>query len=300
MNYVHVGFTFLMLWQIPQVKQLLKSENSPLGFKKISMVFAVLIAASWAFYLSGTWTIEKQIVPGYSNFELSWFLYSLWGFFHYMAQTRGLSALYSKNSPLGKSGMNSQFSNIQKQERWAFGILFLTIIIHRVALLVKVDPALVNGTIVLSFLPTLFIFLNSFRFGSVLKTTYLSRVIAYPMAPLSLDFFFLIQAVHGIEYFLVTRKMFSQTENKKVFGLTWAALTFGVFIFLVQFFHDEWSFFPFLNVGLIPLLYPYLYGLILVFATLHYYVDSFLFRFSNPSVREWISPLLKNPTPAKN
>ena len=281
LNTCHIGFSFFLLFEMKPF-QLWRNEqntrsNFLLEYKLISLF--VLFAL---FFIVGQ-TYPKFVI----------FIAIAYSYFHVLKQHLGLflESNYTNNH-LNKTSekkmrqLDHMFFNTFIFITWAW--IFLDYWFS------YLNVAYAQLSYLLCLLFYISYILITFG-GKVLKTklTFLPRILIYPLLPThSIIAFTALGSIHGIEYFFVSKRLF--TKPKKVF------YSFGFLLFLIIItlclLHSERGLFGLLNIQFPK---PYNESVLIAvqsFVFLHYWLDGQIFKMKDPLVRKHIAPALRKMT----
>lgn len=288
MNITHVFFTFAMLIYIPEFRVLI--------FKKMKSKAAFLIVPMFIMILF--WSVAKVFfkapdLGGYARepYEIISLLLSSIFAIHSSAQVLGLSMLYNKNniSKIDPPHLEKHFL-CEKRERQLFFLLFIALVLRFIIPVFQKNGQEFKE---LSFFICLTlvsaIWINSFFYPEIRhsnKRFFLMSLFLFVFAFTSPLAFFGAQCLHGLEYGLLTKDIFKRAKVKWHFIGVFTIVIAGVLILFatsavyLHVFSQESSF------------YPWLWLVTLIGAHLHYFLDSQIFKMSDPENRQHIGSLL--------
>jgi len=317
----HVFLTFFVLMRLPEFKTWSRDKDSKTAawfYIRLLLIFFILL-----FYFNYPWP-EKN---GPWELELITMIIAFMPIQHSMYQIRGLSLAYNAGarSELFETAkdpteVSHSLNRMKTSERWekaAFILFFIGIIGKRV--IRKQDNFISRGLNTtelwmlelifygfvlaagLAFLKSLWDLGKPGSIGLTGKFIHLSRLIAYPLMSVSLIAANLISIFHGIDYYLVIRKMVKASKtseeerkiNLKVINLT--LLITGILFTVLTY----WRFVTF-GEPVLPVTLLFLNGLVGAISYLHYYLDRIIFRMRDPEARRLIAPLILPATSARS
>ena len=295
---IHIIYSFILILALPEMRQWTRS-----GLWARAGVLALLLGVT--FYLMAFADITQ---------DMGWVasVYAMVEVFgpqqHTLAQMRGISFCY--HSAIRKSGKlePSEFARALSVEKWEkvfFRMLLIGDLLFFIPYFLSSGEFQVPDFVYrLHFLGgfmvgagTVGIFLNGRLFprqhGSG-KMAYLSRVLLFPLKSVVAPALFVLRATHGTEYLIIFRQMvknsaLTESRRKRIFNFTLGAslvygvvysLTFPGFIMKYAHFHEPQS--VFVSLALLHIVVRYV----------HYFLDSLIYRMSDPETRGAVAPLL--------
>ena len=297
LNWLHVLFTPYMLREYPELKAwyVNKCKQEPWTlFWWITMWLVFFAMSFW-----GLWAINTD------NFwlkHLAFLVFSvrgMWGMQHAVAQWLGLNIAF--NLDLQKQSGSPKLVQAQKIERrlarWFLILLNFNILIFAFPhLLVPYVPYCQFIGINLMLVVLIILFVNSFSFfnGKMnRKFIFQLRMILWPLAFLSPIALCGARSMHGVEYLFTMRKMRDNSSAGQK-SWNWKLLIFLLLPLGVMFLADErvlgrWAQ---EQIPQYKLLVLAIWSAGIASLTLHYYLDSVLFRMRDAKTKEAVGPLL--------
>lgn len=220
-----------------------------------------------------------------------------WNGHHVRKQMLGLSLLYDRQTVLPEK--RDMFR--EKVEKLIFSIFTATFLGRLFMSRYFGDTGLYKfffwGVVVAEFtLCTALIVWTFFRSGAARnKSIYQIRLFFFPLSSLSILFDYALQAIHGIEYFFLTNKILDQSglPKSKSRNILISGLLLGSCVFIPYYvLYFSAALRKELFGELVPLWALVVLGLAKTVVFLHFHIDGYLFRFSDPNVRKHIAPLL--------
>ena len=307
---VHIVFTFVMLLSLPELKQWAASDKTrgTRGWGKGRGPWgrSVLIALAL-----GVIFFLLKVSPNTSTLKgmaTTWLLLELVGpAQHTIAQMRGISFLY--NSSIRKS---AQFTDAEKEqairceklERLFFNLLLAGEIFYWIPDIFGLDklqiPCItdihfVGG--VLSVASCAALLVNGYYFPKHDKTkklAFLFRVILFPLKMLTTIGGISLRAAHGTEYLTIFRGMvksssISKSRKTRIFVITTIVSLAYAVLFCMTWPNAVAELTGFSEPHTL-LVWAMLGAFVLRFT--HYYMDSVLYKMSDPATRAAVAPLL--------
>ncbi|MCC2679823.1 MAG: hypothetical protein K0R29_2399 [Pseudobdellovibrio sp.] len=308
----HVFLTYFVLMRLPELKtwaQDKKSLSSSWFYIRLILIFGILL-----FYFNYSWP-EKD-VPW--ELEIVTMIIAFMPIQHSMYQIRGLSLAYNAGV---RSGLYSQTSSteairpslekIKLSEVWekaAFILFFAGIIGRRIlqkrdnfitSSLTPENLTLAQWVMYALILAAGFAFVRSLlilgtrEVGWSGKLIHFSRLIAYPLMSVSFIAANLISIFHGIDYYLVVKKMVNAsqtTESERKLNLrvvNFTLIASGLLFTALSYWRYIYQ-----NEPVIPSTLLFLNGFVAAISYLHYYLDRIIFRMRDPDARKIIAPLI--------
>lgn len=288
LNVTHTLFTLVMLATLPEFKTWLRSKPTSLPVTNLVriLVVSLLILSIGATIHLGPGVKAEWVLYG-------WIAMVILRSQHILGQCRGVVALY--NSRLGgatRSNGTSTLSQVMRWERWGFRFILVDLAVMAVMRAFKVGDvwiwfAVICGLIVASAMIAVTIWRRQEQGFN--KTVYMLRLLLFPLALVNFAVNTIKQSLHGFEYLLILIQLRRRSGQT---GSTWGlfailALTSAFSIMFLS--HAVFpSFFRDWNPRALALLLTFSfwneYG--------HYYLDSVLFRFRDPNVKDTIGALL--------
>ena len=301
LNHIHVCFTFFLTFSIPEVRQWLaeKRPQAP-SLATLLAVFFVSIYLYWAIavpYLRKT-SPESAVV------KASIIAVILVGTYHNFIQSLGLSLAYNRIIENSNPEWRTDVRRWEGDERrFAWALMAIALFRNGVLLFFQDQPGAVPMALRWSLAAMTFAACFA-AIGSAArtpqssdraKTIYSLRYLFIPLAPFSDFAYWGMLSCHGVEYLFVTLKIRENSTGARAQPWIRLALYGAIVIaFLpLKIVHEE--FIALENVGAFlssNWVVTYLVPLTLVASYSHYFIDGFLFKFSNPRTRQMMAPLL--------
>jgi hypothetical protein len=315
LNVVHNGFTFYVMWRSGELRRALQAilgSRKWLLYVNCSLVFFGVVASF--FYLQGSDFVGENFLPTLLLTASLFFPLQ-----HSLSQQMGLSKLYDQNLRAHIKAQSSNPQNFESELNRLSYFSKLDLYLHRVMLLgiaiicaFRVIPqinSLLQGRIYLFKYIILFAGLGIIILSALRPRAKQSNQAIFNLrrSAMALSFFFeksflflaLQNLVHGFEYLAVT----AQVERKAAKGpsffrriLVFVAITGIVTFLLIQRIIERskgtlWQDF---NYGPMTTTFS---AISVGITFTHYYLDSVLYRFSNPELRSEFLPVLLEPAP---
>jgi hypothetical protein len=286
-NALHVPITFVMIYALPEFRHHAQSLSRWTTFLVLPFLFLITFFG----YRSGMYTPSRVLVPDAYLFFLSKVLFLFLIAFHGLGQHLGLSILINKGwKDQSRFGPNWR-------ERWLFRSLMAHILIYSVLVFLEHfhfwSPYFLQLKIFSAY-STVFqavgVVANGFTFPRVFrakKVLFLIRVLEFAFVPFSLFATLLLQANHGLEYVLISKKMLVNSEldemqKAKTRTLIYASVATWGIICLCGYVTINWS---------VPVVTALL-AIQTVGSMVHYWLDSVIFRMSAPENKASLGRLL--------
>lgn len=286
-NYLHTVLTFVGLALLPELRSWLKTQFRPRRLVVPAIVVAGILYASVQFR-----TLNPDDLS--DLFLLS--IFSLLISIHNLGQTKGLSLMYNRSIyPRLTDAEKAQQRKVENTERRLFNVLLLFqggVAVQTVFFKDLLSPDMIIFFFEIFGLVTLALVLNAVRYPGVLRTNkliFLQGVWFFALRALAPVIMIFQMALHGLEYVFLGDVALQRTRVKM--GFKWIALGISLLIlgtvlkaFDPRVFDSNWKYVnhSFLRV---------MAAISILFEFLHYYIDSILFKFNDPVVRENVSPL---------
>jgi hypothetical protein len=304
LNAIHVTFTFLMIWKLPELKDWAKERFRFPVLKAVFagwIAFAVFLAASGAgLPVKGEW--RQGLAIAFALLTITWPL------FHALWQTMGLSLAHHSGA------VASDGRGWERWERTGFFLLFVLTVARLVLNHGLPVPFLAEDgggwwqVHLWSHSSMVSRILFAASLGAVAmvaygawkaplaqdrklaKACFLLRVPLYLFIPETSWGFFAVNSVHGLEYLLVFLGMseasrIEKTERRKMYAVAGAGAVLLASALPLVYFAD-----PFIS-GTSSSLHI-LAGATLAISYVHFIMDRHLFRFRDPVTRRFAGPLL--------
>ncbi|MES2854461.1 MAG: hypothetical protein V4692_01305 [Bdellovibrionota bacterium] len=285
LHLIHTSFSFNMLIRYPEFRawRFDYGSGNPVRVWWRWLAFALFLFAF--FYTSPSFQENKglfiAIVLVTASIRVQ----------HGITQTRGMAALYDR--VLDRS---TALDSAARRERFLFNGIFFFMLPHVFVcappLEVNVLPfsketiwAIRTVCVVMCTIFVIGLLVNAWFTDHRTRTSkipFLLRMFVVPLSFYSVTAIFAFSAVHGIEYFFVTRKI-AQATNREPSRFGWItyvapalviAAVFAPIYFIKE--HPRW-----------------LFAFATMISYVHFFMDKELFRFRHTASREHISPLLR-------
>lgn len=308
----HVLLTYVVLLRIPELKTWTKDKTSLTStwfYIRLVLIFGILLT-----YFNYSW--PENNVPW--EFEVVTFIIAFMPFQHSLYQVRGLSLAYNSGvrtdlykNQKDEAALHASLEKLKLSERWektAFALFFFGIVGMRIInkpdnfftkTVFSANLSLSNWVFSAVLFAAIFSFLRSLYllgFANLKwsgKSIHLSRLIAYPLVSVSLVAADLVSIFHGVDYYLVTRKMIStsnSTSQERATNLliinTTLVISGLLFIAL-----SYWRY-AYQSETIIPNSLLFLNGFVAAISYLHYYLDRIIFRMRDADSRRIVAPLI--------
>ncbi len=303
LNSIHVFFTITMLFFVPEFKKYIVDKSKSMGCSVLNnwlrYFFLVTLFFSLLRYLSHM-EGNSQITLQFISFMA--LVVSMYATYHSLMQTVGLSL--NQYSSVLKNNNSETIKNIIKHERMLSPLLMIFTIILLIA--AKLGSELTKGLLFFSLCAVLFFYISWILLKVYaldaqlfkLKILFHSRYFLFIFAFLNSFTIAARAAVHGFEYFMVTKKIMSNTKisyTKKSF-LVYVSLA-SVFAFVMLYFiYVKFNHIFFNNTAVVK--YTFLDDFCYVFSMslslTHFYIDSFIYKMSDPIVQKNQAVFFKN------
>ncbi len=307
---VHVIFTFVMLLSLPELKQWAASEQTR-GKAGWSKGLGPWARFGWIALALGVIFFLLKVSPNTSTLRgmaTTWLLLELVGpAQHTIAQMRGISFLY--NASVRKSvqlndAEKEQAIRCEKMERFFFNLLLAGEIMYwipdifgldRLQIPCISDVHFVGG--VMSVASCAGLLVNAYYFPRHEKTkklAFLFRVVLFPLKMLTTIGGISLRAAHGTEYLTIFRGMVKSSKTTpakktKIFVITTAVSAVYAILFCLTWPIAVRELTGFSEPKLL-LAWAMLGAFIIRFT--HYYMDSVVYKMSDPATRAAVAPLL--------
>ncbi len=306
----HVVFTFVLLATVPELKQWAQKSESKAKTGWLKGLGPWGQALLIGLVLAGLLLIMKglPISASLKGMATIWLFFELFGpAQHTVAQMRGISLCY--NSSLRRKIKFTDDDNIvarqvERIERFLFNFLFAGEVLFWIPKIFLKDNFEIPGIDSIQNLGALFIVCSSLGIlwngrryphqDKSNKFSFLVRVLLFPLKMVNMVGSLFIRAAHGTEYLAIYRRMVNgskmEVAKKKK-------------IFLISIFVSLCYLVPYLTGWVIQipetmswtisdrLMVTALLGTFVIRFT-HYYLDSVMFKMSDPNTRFTMAPLL--------
>lgn len=288
-NGLHTVLTWFGLFALPEgrhwIKRQWQSRNSKNGLR-IWLVISIIFGLGWYFLE----TRFLKNLPPESTLTFSLVLFVL-AAFHNIGQTKGLALMQTQ-----KLGTRDK---VASWERYLYNALVLVIVFGSIRLMAnpffgqKIPIWWDLSALVLGGLLTIALIVIAFRLEKSFRSKkfwFASTTVYHPLLLLSPAAFVFQRALHGTEYLFLSISMARKSKmrwNSRL-GLLLVTLLILTALTKIKLYKTLTGF------ELLPrdLIHGFaIMGLWIEYT--HYYLDSILFRFQDPIVRETIGPLIK-------
>jgi hypothetical protein len=285
LNHIHIGFTFLMLYEVPELRAWVTGQFG--CWRRFALRTAILIALLWLFFLGLLNLLPWVALDSFWSATVFLLLTDTLGSRHVLWQSQGLYlTLFSpeQNYPLLRRLMGMM------------GLAFVVTVfvdgLHRST----AHPPLFMLTGILALIGFL-IWLSILRQSKGWQDRlFLLRYLLWPVNGLSPVGRIGFQAMHGIEYFWVYRNLSAAQRRPGLSVFTWArtvimAPVVTAALGIVLLYH----YFPNALAGDRNDAHKILLGLLslnLAITFAHYELDHRLFKMKDPMTRQIVGPLL--------
>lgn len=300
---VHLGFTLANMTCLPEFRSLINTWGKGQPWRiwvKWSLVYFTLV--SIGLIVNG---LVVDSIPGDIT-RLSFYylgLYLFFSRFHTLMQTLGFLRLYNFNLQSFQTTLGAT-----KERTWSpaleRGCIYAMILICGVQSFLfmaypsmKASDAVIYGSTLSAALVVAVLFLNTYRQQGAshsTKAVYMTRLLYYIPTPFVFLCTLATEIIHGIEYLLITRKL--RQNSKGASKKAWWAVAFLAcgFICMTWFLSAHQPFVRYLmgNEMSQSSLFLAFSSINVANALFHFFLDSLLFRFKDPAVRNHIGGLL--------
>lgn len=283
---VHVAFTFFIMLSLPECKRWFVKQNSQVSIvKKLIFITLIFSAGSIVFLFYNNHSSSIGLIL----LNILWLVYPT---YHTFRQIYGILVLYNQDIVVSQKEKNV--------EKKIFNFLMVILCIHTITLVIfqahllsQQEYQKLNWLLSIVFcLPAFFLFKN--KTDRKAKNFYVVRIFLYPLSFHSFFALLATGALHGLEYFFITKKMVLNSEQKfkssnnipaflsffSIFVLYILSSSFGILGIYTGGHAPQSAWYGFVNFA----------GLLVAF--IHYYMDGLIFRMKDPATREIIAPLL--------
>lgn len=285
-SYLHTLLTFLGIIFVPELRAWFRELLKPRRLAVFAFIVGVIFYTSW----EGLRSLDKQEMSGAVLSSIFMLLISA----HNLGQTKGLSLMYNRylRPRLSELEMAKQLK-VERVERWIFNVLLAKIAFIAIALpVLRNHMQYIWGLHLLFIILSLALVINSLRYPQLFKTNkfyYLQSIWLYALVPLMPGALVLQMGLHGVEYVMLGDVVLRRSKMRLTKRWLYLAVFILVFFSLLKGF-DAKLFSG--NDGALDRRFTSALVILFVFLEyLHYYVDSLMFRFKDPYVRENIAPL---------
>lgn len=299
---VHVIYTFVLLWALPELRQWTRSVFSGFWIKTALVALGVGVT----FYLLEFSSLTEKFVWLATFYA---FLDTLGPQQHTLAQMRGISFCYNSAIRRANSLDSSELiraAHAERREKILFRGLLIGDLMFSTGFFLRSGNYEVPVSVLwfgfvgagIVAVTSAGILLNARLYprqeGSG-KLPYLSRILLFTLKNVAVPAAFFVRATHGSEYLVIVKQMVknskvSEARKKRIF-----ALFFGVTLiyFLPLFLGPERQRLQ----TLLPLKEPSMFFpaavmFHIVVRWVHYYLDAMLYRMKDPATRAIVAPLL--------
>ena len=318
MDSVHVIWTFILLASLPELKHWSKSEESraKTGWLKNlkptarSAIIAVAIGAIfWVLKIAPELASLRGMATTFLMLEL------LGPAQHTLAQIKGISLCY--NTAIRKNFNFNEAETIiarrcEKIERYLFTSLLVGEFLYWMPKILKLEKFSLEGMTSIESLGVFTVIASSacIAINTLFypnqnrsrKFEFVARVGLFPLKILHAMGGLCIRASHGTEYWVIFKKMvdgskISEEKKRRVFAFTFGvSVIYALICFIIwphaleklAGYQTSTDFLAYLTLPVFALRFT------------HFYVDSILFRMSDPFTRMSVGPLLTPPQPIES
>ncbi len=297
LNSLHAVFTLLFFLNHDEFKSYLVSASKKIKYSLLyKWLFVYLFFVVLCCFIFFNRTLTYNEITLVSLFAVT---INLCRVHHTLSQQVGISLLYYSNTP--DAFQKKYLSQCVFLERSLtplfFGYFFVSLLVPIFSNKISLN-ILFYINIVITLLFVLLLFLITFKLNrsfSILRLAFALRYFLYPLAFISKFAAIGIGAVHGIEYFIINKKINTTksvptfTKTKYIFYIALATLVFLGLISLINRFY----------ISATPAVQNNYMGVFFVgwvlfqsLSLLHFYVDAHIFKFKDPAVQQNIGPIL--------
>ncbi len=291
LNVIHVSFTYFFLLVVPEFRDYVSQKSIELNYS---------LKKHWLKFFVYTWIIFSLlsalpfIFPSLKKYEFILFLphipILLGSGYHIIRQSVGISIMYFLNL---KGGDTKTKMSIIKLEKNFIGILVAIIVLHiiiQIALPISLKNYAIGMMIFVLTCYISFVLFKIYRFSfEVFKVRFLfyARYLFFPLAPLSIFSTLGRASIHGVEYLMILEKVVNAKEKKK-WRLNWLFFVAVLFYAAVVFYGLKNNAIDlFMDVLHPESVQQLLIGALINSITfLHFYIDSFIYKFNDPLVQK--------------
>lgn len=278
---IHVAFSFLILFSVPNYREWLMSHRNDRLFQiKILLFFALAVGTGFVATFPQILNVPIWILIPIKIFRTYIVLY------HLNRQSYGLNMIQNIKKNVSKEVSKSEtnvFSTIDILLFLATCLMFLSAYNY---LDRRIFRFFTYGMIGYSIVAA--IYLGNKNGNTLNKNLFFTRL---PMLPISLISPIIglgAGALHGLEYYNFIEKVVSKSQSKIFrFRNLWAILFFG-FLIVIFILGKKTGFGRWMNYP--SIVWLDFIGTIFIF--MHFYLDRLLYRMSNPIARQYVGPLL--------
>jgi len=298
LNLVHTGFSLPILVGLPEYQKYFSAQRRRYFSRSIirlCMLATLFFVGLIFFYRRGGFEADGINPDIKSNgIKFASLVIETWGILHVRRQTLGLSLLYNKSS-VGKSvrlPLALPHWRPEKIEKICFD--FFTIFYFvRLAVRFFISNVAYDSVKYSLLVPEILVCLLIFLLAAhapadvrLKKCMFLSRILLFPLVPFHFIFHCGVRAIHGIEYFLMTRQLVerSQTSATKTKKIWTFAFILGSGTAVLPFLYNGM---PHQFQSLFGSHYSFAILILLALSTtsvfMHYVFDGFMFKINDPN-----------------
>jgi hypothetical protein len=290
LNTAHIIVTFLMIGFLPEFKKWFSSFLVPsvTTFKHLLAVLVILIT---------NFIVAKAISVNDLYLSAGLLFLIILTLIHNFSQTKGILLLYNKSLwPHLNDGEKLIQKKIENRERFLFSAA-LFFLISRIVLkeFLKIKSSfLLFGLNAMFCVAVAGILLNSLAFPAKNKSNKhrYQLTLVYDALSLFSPFALLIRrSLHGIEYAVYSQGIFQRSNRKWpraaviILFMSFSLLVLCTFLFSKKYFVGD-------SINLPVEVKTWIWFVLNSLEILHYYFDRYIFKFSEKSVQEHLSPVL--------
>lgn len=307
LNLIHIGFTYALLLKLPETRAVGGYKNGSVKNWLLWLVVTSVVC------LALVYNEFPQIASNFGLPKFSprafYFLWLTYSGFHVLAQVNGFLSQYNyrmKSAVKSDRQMQMRFDQMVRRERvllrWFTGMALTPLVLHACFAMGILDPRILAWISIFNIASAIFfvlIALNILTMGwrlAIPKLLFSLRIGLFCLAPLNILVGPMIQALHGLEYGLFVNKLIrgkeraGSNDSGSFWIVAWSLGLISAMLVLsgpVNRLEILLGFSP-LPVFLGSVLF--VVGKTLQFG--HFYIDGFLFRFSDSRISESLGPLL--------
>jgi hypothetical protein len=279
-----------MVVSLPETRRWFRKQSIAAAMdKKVAFVFTSIFLGQAYFLFLHDYKGPENNHPGIILVQAFWYIFPI---FHSFKQLQGITKLFEKPKPSAKWYFSEQnIFHILTGLIFVHGIIFMAFlhgqISHQFFSLIR---ASLVGLFILGSIPL-------FRSKNKARNLYLIRIILFPLSFISFMGWVGSGILHGVEYFMISRRMLGHSEAKANFSLLFKntfsvlILIYGISAFLLNGHYGILAFFTG-GKDINAAWYHFFHLSSLSIAFCHHYFDGVLFRMKDPITRAHIGPLL--------